>query len=229
MLLARNKAILAIDTSTKMCSVALEIGNAHHAKNKNADRDQLKTLLPTIRSLLTEAQVSIDTVGLCVCSRGPGSFVGLRIALSTAKGLHGALGIPFVTVPTHEIYCHIHATHPHPIIAVIQATKTVFYTTVYYRGKELLPIQEMSLPSLRTLIAELRISNPQTEPVITSIDADLLKHIANEIEVAMLPIPSSAIALCEIGRGRYEKNGMDGLAINPYYLRTIDAEKQQQP
>lgn len=226
MLLARNEAILAIDTSTQICSVALEIDKTHHTQAKNSGRDQLSTLLPTIRNLLTRTQVSIGTIGLCVCSRGPGSFVGLRIAMSTVKGFHGALGIPFVTVPTHEIYRHIHTHYPHPTIAVIQATKTVLYTAAYYRGHELLPIQEMDLSSTRALITKLRAAYPQAEPVVTSVDADLLRHIAEETNIATRPILSSAMALCEIGRNMYEKNGMDELAINPYYLRTIDAEKQ---
>lgn len=221
----KNNIILALDTSTKICSVAVRTEKNLYTRNIDSDGDHLKILLPTIKQTLEDAQLPVEAIGLCVCSGGPGSFFGLRIALSTVKGLHGALGIPFVTLPTLEIYRGAHTPQPNLRIGIIRATKKIFYAAVYCDGKELLTAQEFDLSSLKQLVAKLRNTHPHTEPVITSVDNDLLQHITHEITIKTQHIQSSAAILCKLGKRKYQQSGIEEITINPYYLRSIDAEK----
>ena len=98
--------ILAIDTSTDACSVALltpEVASEGvHQTVVIAAREHTQRLLPMIDALLKEHQVSLsqlDAIAFCV---GPGSFTGLRIALSTAQGLAYGADLPLIPISTLE-------------------------------------------------------------------------------------------------------------------------------
>jgi tRNA threonylcarbamoyladenosine biosynthesis protein TsaB len=102
--------ILAIETATDVCGVALihrekVVGHRSVAeKNVHAEK-----LLPMVEEVLRDASLSVKNVDAVAVSIGPGSFTGLRIGLSTAKGLAIALRIPIVAVSTldalaYELY-----------------------------------------------------------------------------------------------------------------------------
>lgn len=225
-----NPVILACDTSTPICSVAVAVGGGVYTATEHSHRDHLKTLLPVIRSTCARANVTMRDVGLCVCSRGPGSFVGLRIALNTMKGFYAALKIPFVTVPTHEIYRHAYAAQRTPVIAAIQATKTMFYIATYYHGEEITPVKQMNITETIHTIHDMRAAY-HTAPIITSVDPALLQHIERGIAQnapsagVFRVVPSSASLLCELGGATYKRTGMDAIDVNPHYVRVIDAYK----
>lgn len=93
--------ILAIETATDVCGVALvENQNvvaqlAHTEKYTHSEK-----LLPMIDEVLRRASLSAKYLNAIAVSIGPGSFTGLRIGLSTAKGLALSLGISVIAVPT---------------------------------------------------------------------------------------------------------------------------------
>jgi tRNA threonylcarbamoyladenosine biosynthesis protein TsaB len=93
--------ILAIETSTEICSAALVHENSaltHRSVNEKNIHSEL--LMVLIDEILKEANVSLKSLEAIAVSIGPGSFTGLRIGLSAAKGLALALGISLVPVPT---------------------------------------------------------------------------------------------------------------------------------
>lgn len=89
--------LLAIETSTDALSVALgsgEPGAPVWQRSGPGGAQASATLLPMVRSLLNEANWSLDTLSAVVFGRGPGSFTGLRTACSVAQGLaYGARGL----------------------------------------------------------------------------------------------------------------------------------------
>jgi tRNA threonylcarbamoyladenosine biosynthesis protein TsaB len=93
--------ILAIETATDVCGVALvheqKVVASQSVKEKNVHSERL---LPMVDAILSEASVAIDNVEAFAVSIGPGSFTGLRIGLSTAKGLALARRKPIIAVPT---------------------------------------------------------------------------------------------------------------------------------
>jgi len=240
--------ILALDTSTPICSVALKRGENVYSEEYDTERDHAEHLLPLIMRVLKKGGLSIQDVDLTVCSRGPGSFFGLRTALSAAKGFYAALRTPFVTILTHEIYRKAHqnqnGTLDHPVIAVVRATKTCLFVATYrethykmsHAGRtnpQQSEIEQIPLKYIGGYIAACNESRGKA-PLVTSIDLPLLEEIQDSIardsQHADLPCnfthtASSAPALLQAGYERYIENGGDALDINPYYLRMIDAEK----
>ncbi len=95
--------LLHIETATDVCSVALTQGTEVLGVKESTDgNSHSKNLLPFIDSVLKETNhVQQDLQGVVV-SIGPGSYTGLRIGVSTAKGMAYSLGIPVITVSTLE-------------------------------------------------------------------------------------------------------------------------------
>ncbi|OCG18741.1 MULTISPECIES: tRNA (adenosine(37)-N6)-threonylcarbamoyltransferase complex dimerization subunit type 1 TsaB [unclassified Gilliamella] len=92
--------ILAIDTSTEACSVALLYRNEITHDFKISARDHTKQILPMIDSILKQSDCSLSQVDAIAFGQGPGSFTGVRIGIGIAQGL--ALGIdkPMIGVST---------------------------------------------------------------------------------------------------------------------------------
>ena len=96
--------ILCLDTATDICSVALTRAAQVVAYRENSDgNSHARTLLPFVEEVLNEAGVQPQELAAVAVSMGPGSYTGLRIGTSTAKGLCYALEIPLIAVPTLQI------------------------------------------------------------------------------------------------------------------------------
>ncbi len=93
--------ILAIETATDVCGVALVQHQKVIAQRARTEKYvHSEKLLPMIDEVLRDASLSGKNLDAIAVSIGPGSFTGLRIGLSTAKGLALSLGIPIIAVPT---------------------------------------------------------------------------------------------------------------------------------
>ena len=93
--------IILIETSTALCSVALaEDGRIVAYKESETPRAQASLTAPFVKDLLDERGLGVrDCDAVCV-SKGPGSYTGLRVGVSTAKGLCFGAGIPLIAVGT---------------------------------------------------------------------------------------------------------------------------------
>ncbi len=94
--------ILALETSTKNCSVALfNNGNLVAVKEQNSDGYMhAEQLTLFVNAVLKEGEVALKNLDAIALSKGPGSYTGLRIGTSTAKGLCYALDIPLISIST---------------------------------------------------------------------------------------------------------------------------------
>src|SRR5258708_15596306 len=118
--------LLAIDTATRVLSLALHDGEQVRAETTWITKNQHTTeLMPAIRQLLDRSQVDMTDLTILAVSQGPGSFNGLRIGISAAKGLAMARNLPLLAIPTLDV---IAAAQPGPLtaqggtlIAVVQA------------------------------------------------------------------------------------------------------------
>lgn len=90
--------LLAIDTSSNACSVALQSGADSFERHVVEPRAHTKILIPMIEELLQDAAVALSELDAVVLGNGPGSFIGMRIGASVAQGIcHGA-GLQIVPV-----------------------------------------------------------------------------------------------------------------------------------
>lgn len=92
--------LLAIDTSTDACSVALFIDGEIREKFEIVPREHTKLILPMVDELLADAQIKPQHLDAVALSRGPGSFTGVRIATGVAHGIAFGADIPVVLVST---------------------------------------------------------------------------------------------------------------------------------
>lgn len=104
--------ILQIETSTAVCSVALvESGNVCQHESVDEPNVHASQLTLLIQTLLDRENISFKELSAIAVSMGPGSYTGLRIGVSTAKGLCYALDIPLIAVNTlNGIYAGFRAT-----------------------------------------------------------------------------------------------------------------------
>lgn len=99
--------ILSLDTATNVCSVALhESGRLLAAESLTIDRSHSRYLTPCIAHLLEITGLEKSDLNAVAVSKGPGSYTGLRIGTSAAKGLCYALDIPLIAVNTLEAMAH---------------------------------------------------------------------------------------------------------------------------
>lgn len=95
--------ILAIDTSSKICSVSiLEDNTVIIEKHNDDEKTHSQKLMPLIDELLKQANLTLDNIDLLACSQGPGSFTGIRIGISTVKAFADVKNIPIIGVTSLE-------------------------------------------------------------------------------------------------------------------------------
>lgn len=93
--------ILNLETSTTVCSVSVSGDGRILAFREQADaKSHASQLIPFISDALDEAGINPHNLSAVAVSRGPGSYTGLRIGVSTAKGIAYALGIPIIAIDT---------------------------------------------------------------------------------------------------------------------------------
>ena len=130
--------ILCIETSTNCCSAAIAINGEAKAIRANLTGDNHASELPLfVEELMNEARVNSWTIDAVALSQGPGSYTGLRIGASLAKGLCYGLNIPLIPVDTLQILCKAALAQQLPQDAVLcpmlDARRMEVYTSVYTR------------------------------------------------------------------------------------------------
>ena len=132
--------VLLIETATQVCSVALAEGDSIIARREsdepNAHSSHLAVYVDEILNECGLKPADIDAV--CVSS-GPGSYTGLRIGVSSAKGLCYALGKPLIAVPTLEsmaaLYYRQHSDYQGMVCPMIDARRMECYTMMVKGGQ----------------------------------------------------------------------------------------------
>lgn len=133
--------LLAIDTSSPACSVALQVGDEVSDRHEEQDREHTRLLIPMIRALLAEANLSTQQLDAIVLGNGPGSFIGMRIAASVAQGLAHGAGIDIVPVSSlAAVAAEVFSTSDaNEVIVAQDAHMNEVYLGAFRRGAKNLP------------------------------------------------------------------------------------------
>ncbi|MCK5672880.1 MAG: tRNA (adenosine(37)-N6)-threonylcarbamoyltransferase complex dimerization subunit type 1 TsaB, partial [Spirochaetales bacterium] len=129
--------VLAFDTSTGIFSICLETDQNRYDYSSSRGFKHSETLVTEIDLFLKREEISVSDLDLIVCPGGPGSFTGLRIGMSTAKGLSLGSGVPMVTVPTLDMISYGFEYFDGMVVPLIDARKKRYYTAIYNNGKKI--------------------------------------------------------------------------------------------
>jgi tRNA threonylcarbamoyladenosine biosynthesis protein TsaB len=226
--MVRTMYLLGIDTSTKTGSVAVISESAVIAQySLNIEVTHSERLMSTVDRVLMDTGIPMSQFDGFAVAIGPGSFTGLRIGLSTVKGLALATGKPVAAVPTLRALAWNMPFTSHPVCPMLDARKNEVYAALYTVDgsalKQTMPEAVIPLARLGDLITGR-----------TVFTGEASHHYRAEIEKlfgdralfaprsAVLP---SAASVAEIGlemirSGRYS----DPDSLTPMYIRRSEAE-----
>ena len=116
-----SRWLLAIDTSTEQAGIALYDGTHILEYSWPGGRQQTVSVLPAIERLLDDARITLAEIGAVAVATGPGSFTGLRVGLSMAKGLAIDGERAVIGVPTLDVTAAPHRMFGIPVVALVPA------------------------------------------------------------------------------------------------------------
>jgi len=221
--------VLGIDTSTSCGSVGLiNDGEVISDYLLNIHGTHSERLLGAIELVLREARCPIEGIDGWTISLGPGSFTGLRIGLSTVKGLAFATGKPVAGVSTLDVLASQIASTPHLICPILDARKKEVYTAFYRYGeacslKRLSPYQTMSPEDLVQKIKEQTIFLGDG---VKTYRGFLLNSLPSWsiFPPAPLHFPHGSM-VAKLGSELLQKGeGLDISTLIPIYVRSSEAE-----
>ncbi len=128
--------LLAIETSTECCSVALSRNGETVSRSEVAPRRHAELLLPMCDEVLAEAGVSRRQLDAIAVGRGPGAFTGVRLAISAAQGMALALDLPVIPVSSLAALALDAPDDSRLILAVIDARMGEIYAGAFRRGSD---------------------------------------------------------------------------------------------
>jgi tRNA threonylcarbamoyladenosine biosynthesis protein TsaB len=217
--------LLAIDTATRMAGLALydpEVGRVLGEETwYSADSHTVELTPRVVRMLAQQGLAPGDLAGLVV-SLGPGSYTGLRIGLSLAKGLALSLDLPLVGIPTLDVVAEPHKGQRLPICALLQAGRRRFCAGHYVRRRGRWrrqgPYQLATLDEICDQVAEPTLFCGEIE----AAQADHIRQRLALDVVVVTPAASlrRAAHLAELGWQRLARgDAHDASQLSPIYLK----------
>lgn len=209
--------LLAIETSTEHCSVALSNGNDLHSHAELAGQKHSEILLSRIEQLLNESGCALGDLEGIAFGAGPGSFTGVRIAASVAQGLAFGLNIPVLPVCTLEALAES-SGRDHVACALDARLDEVYFAAYERRGENWHPILEPCLSAIGELAQLPGDGWVGVGSGFAILDAELAKHLRLEqTDATRYPL---ADHVARIGaRMLASGHGLNPTDAQPIYLR----------
>jgi tRNA threonylcarbamoyladenosine biosynthesis protein TsaB len=158
--------ILCIETATSVCSVALFKNDTLLSLQEIIEGNEHATMLTTlIANCLSEAAITFNQLDAIAVSKGPGSYTGLRVGVSTAKGLCFTLNKPLIAINTLKSLANAYkTTHPQTnalLCPMIDARRMEVYTAIYTNELNELSATEAKIIDEQSFASELSENNIQ--------------------------------------------------------------------
>ena len=241
--------ILGVDTATSTASVAIvedgrliaekispDVGSANRSTASHSRSNHAEVILPLIESVLRAGAVSLSELSGLAVSIGPGSFTGLRVGLSTVKGLAYGWSIPVVGVSTLLANAARLTDFEGLICSVLDARKKEVYAALFLRrGNSFARLTEDSVLDATEVIGLVRNFDDGVPCLFIGDGATAYKRLLVESfgnNVVILPgntIPSVASAVARLGEERCRSPNLDvSVPLAPVYLRLSEAEVRRQ-
>lgn len=225
--------ILGIDSSGLVASAAIIVDDTLVAEfTINNKQTHSQTLLPMIEQVVTMSGISLEEIDAIAIAAGPGSFTGLRIGSSTAKGMALALNKPIISVPTLAGLAYRVAITDAVICPLMDARRNQVYTAVYEMKEELECIKQQDAVDIKEILDYINELGRKVvflgDGVPVHKDA-IAKTLKVPYQFAMPHLSrQSAGAVAALGAVYYENGKTENAKEHrPIYLRQSQAERER--
>ena len=219
--------ILAIDTSSEICSEAILENDTVVAENSlNDGKTHSENLMTIMENILTENKTKLNDIDMIACSVGPGSFTGIRIGVSSIKAIAEVLDVPVAAVTSLETLARNVEAKDATIVSLIDAKNDQVYAGIFddnYDKKE-----EYIADSIYNVVERIK----EYDNIIFVGSAaikymDLLNENFDDVKVADVNVQTAS----NVGKIGYKKHKEKDLksadTIMPMYLRKSQAERMK--
>jgi tRNA threonylcarbamoyladenosine biosynthesis protein TsaB len=213
--------ILCIESATTNCSVSVSMnGEVICLKEKNTPNySHAEQLHLFVKDAVKEATLELTDLDAIAVSKGPGSYTGLRIGVSAAKGLCFSLDLPLLSIATLESMAHqVKLSQGAVVIPVLDARRMEVYSSVFdanyheIRETKAEIIDENSFEAYRDFDKIYLVGNGAEKC------QEILGHIQNfEFNASVFP---SAKEMAQLAHKKFEAEDFEDVAyFDPYYLK----------
>ncbi|AUP78874.1 tRNA (adenosine(37)-N6)-threonylcarbamoyltransferase complex dimerization subunit type 1 TsaB [Flavivirga eckloniae] len=217
--------ILSIETATTNCSVSLSKDGETVVLKEDYDKNysHAERLHVYIDDVLKEAKIISDNIDAIAVSKGPGSYTGLRIGVSAAKGLCFALNKPLISVSTLEALAHQVISNDGVIVSMLDARRMEVYSAIF----------DVNHSQVRDTEAQILDENAFED----YLEKGTVHFIGNGVEKAktLIKHPNavfvdgklpSANEMSHLAYNKYKISDIEDVAyFEPYYLKDFVALK----
>lgn len=210
--------ILNIETATKKCSVSISKNGelASHCELANEQFNHAEKLHLFIEQCTKDAAITLQDLNAVAVSKGPGSYTGLRIGVSSAKGLCYALEIPLIAINTLDILARQISISNGYIVPMIDARRMEVFTKIIH------PNYTTHTPTHSLIIDQHSFTNINEELHLIGDGANKCREILNDSKFIYHPhnvFPSSE-QMCHTAYHKYLNEEWENLAyFEPFYLK----------
>jgi tRNA threonylcarbamoyladenosine biosynthesis protein TsaB len=221
--------LLAIDSASSSLSIAVHANGELYIDEKDARTSHIEYVMDMIDQLVKKASINARKLDGIVCMGGPGSFSGLRIGFSVAKGLSLALGIPFAPIPSLDCIVKPYSNADFTI-PVIQAHKNAYFFAFYRQGKIESPVYDEEIKNINELfenntfdVKNIVLTGPGADTLYQSISLKAQSRISS-----VFTKKGYSKELIEIANENkiFDNVNNTWYFQGPDYYRKTDAEKQ---
>lgn len=221
--------ILSICTSTMIstCTI-MEDGEIIGDCNINQQKTHSESLVPMIKNMLDSLKIDISEIDLYIMAKGPGSFTGLRIGMTTGKTLAQVFNKDVIGISTLEALAVSCLTDKYIVPLVDARGGRVYYGIYKWDEKKLVNIKEDELIFMEDLAEELKLTDK--EYIFVGEGSRIFKDLINEEKLGELAIEplNNCIGrnLCYLGEKYYSEGKIDDLfTLSPAYIRKSQAQR----
>ena len=229
--------ILCIETATSVCSVSLsKDGDVSALREINEQKAHASEITVFIEEVLKASNVSIKNLDAVAVSKGPGSYTGLRIGVSAAKGICYGLEIPLISVDTLYSMALGFSEFHKDFIKEINANNILLCPMIDARRMEVYnQLVDLKQPTIRETQAEIIDENSFYEYfknhkiIFFGSGADKCKEIITDENAFFFPsFQNSAKYMAKIANQKFQSQQFEDTAyFEPFYLKDFVAKVKQ--
>jgi tRNA threonylcarbamoyl adenosine modification protein YeaZ len=213
---------LAIDTSSNNVGIGVsEKGEILASATWQTTQNHTTEVLPNLVCLLQRIRVELQSMEAVIVARGPGSFNGLRVGISTAKGLAFSLNIPLVGVSTFEAEAFPFAFTGLPVRPVHKAGRDEVATALYrQKGDELRRLEEENITRVEVVCHRTRQRTLFCGEISSTLVLELRQNLGNRAIISQTGNATRVNSLATLGWQRLNRGEQDdAVTLQPLYLR----------